>query len=185
MNLPSTRLFVAIEPTSPVRDSLAALSTDLARARWTPPAQLHLTLRFIGDVSDEARQQIESALAGVRVQPFFLAVETTGRFPPRGHPSIVWVGVDGHPHLHQLRQQVDDRLLKTGVPFELRPFVPHFTIARTHESAEGAVVQWLKQHRDFAGPAWRVDAFHLMASELTPAGASHRIVKTFPLTETP
>src|SRR5690606_21147520 len=122
------------------------------------------TLRFIGDVSENSRQLIEDALVEVRVRSFFLAAQTTGRFPPRGHPAVVWAGVDGHPHLHQLRQQVDDRLLATGVPFELRPFVPHFTLARTGDASAGGVEQWLKKHREFAGPAWRVDAFHLMAS---------------------
>ena len=175
------RLFVAIQPTEPVRASLTALIGDLARARWTPPQHLHLTLRFIGDVADETRQRIESALDRVRVRSFFLAIEGTGRFPPRGHPSVTWAGVAGHPHLHQLRQQVDDGLLATGVSFELRPFVPHFTVARTNEASSGAVEQWLKQHRDFTGPAWRVDAFHLMASDLAPEGTEHRVLKTFPL----
>jgi len=181
MTAPLQRLFVAIQPTEPVRATLIALTGDIARARWTPPQHLHLTLRFIGDVSDETRQRIEAALNLVRVQPFFLAVEGTGRFPPRGHPSVAWVGVAGHPHLHQLRQQVDDGLLAAGVSFELRPFVPHFTLARTGEASTGAVEQWVKQHRDFAGPAWRVDAFHLMISDLTPDGAEHRVLKTFAL----
>lgn len=175
------RLFVAIQPTGPVRTALATLIGDIARARWTPPQNLHLTLRFIGDVSEEARQKIEAALDRVRVRPFFLAVEGTGRFPPHRHPSVTWAGVASHPHLHQLRQQVDDTLLATGVSFELRPFVPHFTLARTNEASAGAVEQWMKQHRDFTGPAWRVEAFHLMASDLTPEGAEHRVLKTFPL----
>ncbi len=175
------RLFVAIQPTEPVRLALTALTSNLARARWTPPPHLHLTLRFIGEVSDSSRQKIEDALEHVRVTPFHLSAEGTGRFPPRGHPSVAWAGVAGHPHLHQLRQQVDDRLLSTGVPFELKPFVPHFTLARTSEASAGAVEQWLKHHRDFNGPTWRVDAFHLMASELSPEGAEHRIVRTFAL----
>jgi 2'-5' RNA ligase len=83
--------------------------------------------------------------------------------------------------LHQLRQRVDDALLTTGVPFELRPFVPHFTLARTEAASTGAVEQWLKQHRDFTGPAWRVDSFHLMASDLLPEGAEHHVVKTYAL----
>lgn len=165
----------------PVREALTLLCDDIARARWTPPAQQHLTLRFIGDVSTESRQLIEDALGRVRVASFFLAVEGVGRFPPRGHPAVVWAGVNGHPHLHQLRQQVDDRLLGTGVPFELRPFVPHFTLARTAGSSAGAVEQWLKRHRDFAGPAWRVDAFHLVKSVTTPDGSAYTVLRTFPL----
>lgn len=181
MSLRASRLFVSIRPSEPVRASLAGLFDDLARARWTPPHQLHLTLRFLGDVSETARQDVETALAGVRVKPFFLAVRGVGRFPPRGHPSVVWAGIEEHPHLHQLRQQVDDRLLAAGLRFELRPFVPHITLARTGESAHGAVDQWLRRHREFDGPAWRVDAFQLVASELSSSGAEHAVVREFPL----
>ncbi len=175
------RLFVALQPTEPVRASLTTLGGDIARARWIPPPQLHITLRFIGDVSEESRQHIEVALDRVRVRSFFLASESTGRFPARGHPAVVWAGVAAHPHLHQLRQQVDDGLLATGVFLELRPFAPHFTLARTVEASAGAVDQWLKTHRDFKGPAWRVDAFHLMASDLKPEGPEHRVLRSFPL----
>jgi 2'-5' RNA ligase len=178
---PLQRLFVAIQPPEPVRSALTTLIGDIARARWTPPQQFHITLRFIGDVSDPSQQQIEETLEQVRVRPFFLAVEHVGRFPPRGHPAVVWAGVASHPHLHQLRQQVDDRLLTTGVPFELRPFVPHVTLARTKDASLGGVEQWLRHHRDFTGPAWRVDAFHLMASDTSPEGVEHRVLKTFAL----
>ncbi len=176
------RLFVAILPSGPVRAALAELAGDLAHARWTPPEQFHLSLRFIGEVTEEQLQAVAEALAKVRVAPFPLGVEGTGRFPPRGQPNVVWVGVGrGHPLLHQLRQQVDDRLLASGVPFELRPFVPHFTLGRTREASPATVAQWLKRHRDFVGPTWRVEDFHLMASLLTPAGAQHQILRTLPL----
>ena len=176
------RLFVAILPTGPVRAALAELADDLARARWTPPDQFHLSLRFIGDVTDEQLPAVADALAGVRVAPFPLGIEGVGRFPPRGQPGVVWVGMGrGHPLLHQLRQQVDDRLLGTGIPFELRPFVPHITVGRTRDASPATVAQWLKRHRDFVGPTWRVESFHLMASLLTPAGALHQILRTLPL----
>ena len=176
------RLFVALLPSEPARTALAGLADDLARARWTPADQLHLTLRFIGEVDDGRRDAVREALARVTGAPFPLGVEGVGRFPPRGNPGVVWAGVgDGHPFLHRLRQQVDDRLLASGVPIELTPFVPHFTIGRVREAHPATVGQWLKRHRDFAGPIWRVDAFHLMASEPVPGGVAHRIHETFPL----
>lgn len=176
------RLFVALLPTEPARAAMAELADGLARARWTPPEQIHLTLRFIGDVSNEELQRVRDALAKVRVAPFPLGVEGVGFFPPRGQPNVVWAGVGAvHPFMLRLRQQVDDRLLASGVPFELRPFAPHFTLGRTRDASPAAVVQWLKRHRDFAGPVWRAEAFHLMASTLAPAGAVHQILDTLPL----
>jgi 2'-5' RNA ligase len=180
------RLFVALLASEPARSELAALAEGLARARWTPPEQLHLTLRFIGDVSEADLRRVREALAAVRVAPFPLGVEGVGRFPPRGQPGVVWAGAGTvHPFLLRLRQQVDDRLLASGVPFELTPFVPHFTIGRVRESSPAAVEQWLRRHRDFAGPIWRAEAFHLMAGTPGPAGAAHRILETFPLRKDP
>lgn len=179
---PPHRVFVALHPSEPARAALAELADDLPRARWTPPEQIHLTLRFIGDLSDAELDAAREALAGVRVEPFPLGVEAVGFFPPRGQPNVVWAGVGGgHPRLHQLRQQVDDRLLAAGVPFELRSFIPHFTIGRCRESPPAAVSHWLKRHRDFAGPVWRVEAFQLMASSLDALGATHRVIENYPL----
>lgn len=176
------RLFVAIPPSEPARAALATLADDLPRARWTPPERLHLTLRFIGDVSEDQLHRIADALAAVRVAPFPLGAEGAGFFPPRGRPRVVWTGVGrGHPFLHRLRQQVDDRLLSTGVPFELTPFTPHLTIGRVDEAPAAAVAQWVKRHRDFAGPFWPVDAFHLMESKPHPDGVKHYSLVTFPL----
>jgi len=174
------RLFVALQPTDPAREALAALADEVSGVRWVPAAQLHLTLRFIGEVSEGDADKIAGALIRVRVQPFFLELTGTGGFPPRGSPGILWAGVGaGHPLLHQLRQQVDDRLLTTGVPFELRPFVPHFTVGRCRDAAPVAVAHWLKRHRDFAGPTWPVRQFHLMASNPANPNEGYRTLHTF------
>jgi 2'-5' RNA ligase len=175
------RLFVALQPTEPVREALAELAGGVARINWTPPRQFHLTLRFIGEVSAAQARQTEEAMALVRVRPFFLELEGVGGFPPRGHPQVLWAGVRSHPLLHQLRQQVDDLLLAVDPSLELRPFIPHFTLGRGGEAPPVAVVHWLKRHRDFVGPAWPVDAFYLMSSEPAPGEAVHQVVRKFPL----
>jgi 2'-5' RNA ligase len=175
------RLFVALQPTEPVRATLAELAGGVAKINWTPPRQFHLTLRFIGEVSAAQAGQTEEALARVRVRPFFLELEGVGGFPPRGRPQVLWAGVRSHPLLHQLRQQVDDFLLAADASLELRPFVPHFTLGRCGEAPPVAVAHWLKRRRDFAGPVWPVDAFYLMSSEPAPAGVVHRVVRRFPL----
>ena len=111
MTAKNIRLFVALQPTEPVRTTLAGLSEDMAKVNWTPSPQFHITLRFIGEVSAAQARQMEEALARVRVRPFFLESEGVGGFPPRGRPHVLWAGVRSHPLLHQLRQQVDDFLL--------------------------------------------------------------------------
>jgi 2'-5' RNA ligase len=176
------RLFVALLPTAPAREAITGLLDGLDGVRWTQPEQLHLTLRFIGPVDESARDLIESALGLVAVRRFFLDLEGVRGFPPRGTPSILWAGVGrGHPLLHQLRQQVDDRLLTTTTPIALRPFEPHLTLARVRGTPPVAVTHWLKRHREFTGPTWPVDAFHLMASEPRPGGAAYRVLRSYPL----
>lgn len=180
------RLFVALQPTDPARAALAALADDVPGVRWVPAAQLHLTLRFIGEVSADDAEKITAALSLVRVQPFFLELTGTGGFPPRGAPGVLWAGVGpGHPLLHQLRQQVDDRMLATGVPFELRPFIPHFTVGRCRDASPVPVAHWLKRHRDFAGPTWPVRQFHLMASNPANPSEGYRTLHTVPLGDQP
>ena len=97
----SQRLFVAIALPEPVRAALVALAQPLPGVAWTRPEQLHLTLRFIGDVPAEKIERVTAHLTAVSVEPFLLPVEDVGAFPPKGPPRVVWIGVGhGHPHLH-------------------------------------------------------------------------------------
>ena len=179
------RLFIALALPGPVRAVLGALAQPLSGVAWTRPEQLHLTLRFLGDVPDEKIENATAHLATVRVEPFVLPVEGIGVFPPKAPSRIVWIGVGhGHPHLHQLRQRVDDALLAAGLAeLDVRMFHPHVTLARCTEHAAAAIGHWLHTHREFAAPPFRVEAFELCASELRPSGAVHMLVQRFPLTK--
>lgn len=176
------RLFVGIYPDSVVRDALASLATSLRGFRWTPPEQLHLTLRFLGELDDATAGRAEAALATVSVGAFLLEPAGVGVFPPRGPAGVVWVGFGtAHPHLFQLRQRVDDALLAAGVPLELRPFQAHLTVARVREASAGTIAEFVKRHRDFTAPPWRATSFALMESRLNSAGAEHAVRRMYPL----
>ncbi len=177
------RLFIAVDPPAPVREQLTALYEPVRGIVWTRPEQLHLTLRFLGDVDISLRTALEEALARVAVEPFVLPVEGVGFFPPRGVARVLWIGVGhGHTRLHQLRQQIDDALLAAGLALDVRFFQPHVTLGRVKdETPPGAVQQFLKKHRDFEAAPFRVSAFVLYASELRPAEAIHTPWRTFPL----
>ncbi|HLP00817.1 MAG TPA: RNA 2',3'-cyclic phosphodiesterase [Opitutaceae bacterium] len=178
------RLFVAIDAPAPVAAALAALAQPLPGFAWTPPKRLHLTLRFLGDTPAEKLEPLRARLHAIRVARFLLPVEGLGVFPPRGQPRVLWCGVGGgHPHLQQLRQRIDDSVLATGLDADLRSFVPHFTLARLGVVPPARVAQWLREHRDFAAPPFRVGQFTLYSSELRPSGAVHTALETFPLAE--
>ena len=179
------RLFVALTLPAPVRTALANLAETLPGVNWTRPDQLHVTLRFIGDVPVESLPRITAGLARVKVEPFLVPVEGLGTFPPNRPPRVMWCGLgSGHPRLFQLRQRLDDGLLAAGVALDVRTFQPHITLARCTEDAAPAAAHWLHAHRDFAAPPFRVDGFALYRSELHPAGAVHTLKEQFRFTET-
>jgi len=177
----SQRLFLALTLPEEVRATLAVLPQKIADVVWTPPEQWHLTLRFLGDVSADAREALAARLRDVRVEPFVLALDGVGTFPPNRPPRVIWVGTGaGHPRLFQLRQKIDDAILAIGLEADLRTFHPHVTLARCHAAGPG-LAQWLHRHHAFAGPAIRVDAYDLYRSDLQPAGAVHTRLERFPL----
>src|SRR5688572_17178025 len=96
------RLFVALTLPSAVRDSLAALVQPLPGVAWTNTDQMHVTLRFLGDVPVETIEPMIARLMRVQVAPFILPVEGIGTFPPNRPPRVLWIGVgSGHPRLFQ------------------------------------------------------------------------------------
>ncbi|MBI2496457.1 MAG: RNA 2',3'-cyclic phosphodiesterase [Opitutae bacterium] len=180
----AARLFVALVPPGAVRAELAALAAPLAGVRWTPAANLHLTLRFIGDTDAETQSRFEDTLARVRVEPFLLPTGGVGLFPSRGPAKVLWAGVDhGHTRLYQLRKQVDEALLAVDSGLAMPGFHPHFTVGRLDKShAPNEISQFLEKHARFEGPPFRVAEFNLMSSELTPGYPPvYRLVRRFPL----
>jgi 2'-5' RNA ligase len=178
------RLFVALTLPAPVRDVLAALAEPLPGVTWTRPEQLHVTLRFLGDVPAETIESMIARLTAVKVASFVLPLEGVGTFPPNRPPRVLWIGVgSGHPRLFQLRQRLDDALLASGLLLDVRTFHPHVTLARCAENAGPAVAHWIHTRRDVTPPPFRVDAFELYASTLHPAGAVHTLKQRFPLAD--
>ncbi|MBE2215709.1 MAG: RNA 2',3'-cyclic phosphodiesterase [Opitutaceae bacterium] len=170
------RLFVAIDPPEAVRSALSELPETLRGVAWAPPHQYHLTLRFVGETPADRLDAITAGLASIRVEPFILPVSGLGAFPPDRPPRVLWAGVGhGHPRLHQLRQRVDDALLAAGLAdLDVKIFHPHFTLGRCGPGATaGAVEAFLKRHRAFEAPDFRVEAFTLYRSLLRPGGAEH------------
>ena len=180
--LSTERLFIALTLPEPVRDVLAQTAEPLPNVTWTRPEQLHMTLRFLGDVPGEQIDPLIERLRPVRVEPFILPVEGIGTFPPNRPPRVLWIGAgSGHPRLFQLRQRIDDALLAAGLQLDLRTFHAHVTLARMTDNAAKPIAHWLHAHRDFVAPPFRVEAFDLYASELRPEGARHTLKQRFPL----
>jgi 2'-5' RNA ligase len=178
------RLFTALVPPVSVRSELAELAAPLAGLRWTPADNIHLTLRFIGEVDEEKAERFVSSLERVKVEPFILPVGGVGLFPTRGPAKVLWAGVgNGHTRLYQLRKQVDEALLSVNPGLAVPGFHAHFTLGRIGENHDAKeIAQFLERHKAFEAPPFRVGEFHLVASEMTPGRPPlYRPVRTFSL----
>ncbi|MFI5357328.1 MAG: RNA 2',3'-cyclic phosphodiesterase [Opitutales bacterium] len=180
---PALRIFVALTLPEVHRRLLHHLAEDRPGLAWTPLEQLHVTLRFLGDVAPARMEPLAAALERIQIMPFLLPLENMGVFPPHGLPKVVWIGLgQGHPALSQLRQRLDDTLLACGLDLDLRHFHPHVTLARVRSAAAAESARhFAKRHREFAGPPFKVEGFSLFASALHPEGARHEELHRFPL----
>jgi 2'-5' RNA ligase len=180
------RLFVALEIPSSVRENLAELLKSLRavspKTRWVRPENLHLTLKFIGEVPDAKLALIRGALAVMRSdQPVKLDFRGLGFFPNEKHPRVFWAGIEASPNLETLAVDIEKATETLGIPREQRPFSPHLTLARFDpprlpDQLRSAIQE--KAGRDFGSV--RTNQFHLIESKLKPSGAEYTTVESFP-----
>ena len=174
------RLFVAIRPPAAIRALLLAAMGGISGARWQSEDQLHLTLRFIGEVDRHLAGDIHAALGAIHQPPFEIALNGLGHFDRRGWPDAVWAGVSPHEPLHALHKKVDSTLSRVGVPPDQRAFLPHITLARLKRSS-GPVGDLLEQSGGLKSNTFTVDYFALFESDLTESGAVYSIVERYKL----
>ena len=174
------RLFVAIRPPGPVRVRLAALTGGVRGARWQDDDQLHLTLRFSGEVDRHLAGDVDTALAGIRHPPFEIALSGIGAFERRGQPATLWAGVTPHEPLAALHRKVDQALVRAGLEPERRAFHPHITLARLGRGG-GPVDAFIAGAGGLSGPDFTVDRFGLYESRLSPEGAAYTLVESYSL----
>jgi 2'-5' RNA ligase len=180
------RVFVALEIPSAVREHFAALLKSLRavspRTRWVRPENLHVTLKFIGEVPETKLAAIRNGLAGVRSeQPVMLDFRGLGFFPNEKHPRVFWAGINASANLKTLAGGIDMATEKLGIPVEKRHFSPHLTLARFEpprlpEKLRAAIQE--NAERDFG--SLRTSQFHLIESKLKPTGAEYTTVESFP-----
>jgi 2'-5' RNA ligase len=165
------RLFVAIRPPEPVRALLIDLMEGIAEARWQSDDQLHLTLRFIGEVDGRQAEDIDAALQAVRHPRFDLALAGLGAFNRRGKATALWAGVAPHEQLKALHKKIDQALVRAGLEPERRAYHPHITLARFGRGPGKGLQPLLESAGGLSSAPFPVDEFRLYESHLSPAGA--------------
>lgn len=174
------RLFAAIRPPAAVIEALLALESGVAGARWQDEGQLHLTLRFFGEVDARRAEDIADTLGDVRAAPFALALRGVGHFERKGRAHSLWAGIAPSDPLAALQRRVEIAARRAGLPPEPRKFAPHITLARLNAKS-GPVLPFLAIHGALHGEPWPVESFDLMESFLDPGGADYETVRRYRL----
>lgn len=175
------RIFLALRIDDITRALLSGLGGQVSGARPVADDQLHLTLRFIGDVDGTTFRDIREQLWDLSAKPISLSICGVGHFPPRGNPRILWAGVEPSGELIILRNKVNRILSLCDIAPEPRKYHPHITLARLKTSSPHRVAQFLSQNSLLSTPAFTVDQLSLFSSILTPKGAMHTIEEEYPL----
>lgn len=167
------RLFVALALPGDFAARLAMLQQPLPRSRWVAPENMHVTLRFIGEVSHGTAADIDDMLSRVSVPPFEMTVGGVGRFASKGRVRALWAGVERSEPLLRLQGKVETACQRAGLEPESRKFHPHVTLARCRDIREELARPFLEACDGFHGATVRVDEFILYSSRLGHAGPSY------------
>jgi 2'-5' RNA ligase len=176
------RLFVALEIPDEIKDALAPMMRGLGDVRWMSDDQLHLTLRFIGELDNGRANEVADALSLVPGAPFDLRLKGIGHFPPRGEPKVVWTGVEHQPELVALKRRIDRALLQAGIDRDQQKYTPHVTLARLRRPpTQAGFATYLMRHSLFLSPSFPVSGFNLYSSWLDGRGADYQVEASYNL----
>jgi RNA 2',3'-cyclic 3'-phosphodiesterase len=188
------RAFLASELPLPLQDAIQTATSGLHRSvgdqlvKWVPPRNIHLTLKFLGDVSSSSLDLIKQMLAAEagRYEPFEVRVDGLGAYPNPRRPRVLWVGLQAPPALTSLQRAIEAGAVRLGYEADERPFSPHLTIGRVRQNVSAAELQKIRAALEAVqvGPlgSARVEAIHLFQSELRPNGSIYTKLFSAPLT---
>ncbi|HET6524688.1 RNA 2',3'-cyclic phosphodiesterase [Sphingopyxis sp.] len=176
------RLFVALRPPRAIRETLIAAMHGVSGARWQSDEQLHLTLRFIGEVDRHRAEDIAAALGAIYAPAVTARLAGVDLFERQGRPHMLWAGVEPHEPLGALHRKVDQLLARVGVAPETRAFMPHVTLARLNRGS-GPVAPFLALNSDLASPPFEFGHVTLYESEMGHGGSRYHPVARYPLGE--
>lgn len=182
------RAFIAVEISEEARGAVARLQSELqsvgADVKWVEPENLHLTLKFLGEIGESQAEQLADQLkSSLVLSPFAFTLEGTGAFPKLENPRIIWAGTGaGKEQLAGLAREVEEACGRCGFPPEERPFSPHLTIGRVRSrNRVESLAQRLGSAEFKAGSPTRVEKAVLFQSTLTRSGPVYRPVREIPL----
>jgi 2'-5' RNA ligase len=172
------RTFIAIPLSDTIRRTIAQVQRELAEPlpdiRWVRPETIHLTLAFLGDISQESLDKIGNSMLSIgrSFAPFEVRIGDLGAFPSRSRPRVIWIGVERCAPLMGLQAALAGTLADLGLPGEDRPYTPHLTLGRSRR-LDPAAGRILETRADLPIGSLTVDRMVLFESRLQPGGAVH------------
>jgi 2'-5' RNA ligase len=174
------RLFVALALPESVAQGLLMMQSGVPGARWMNREQLHLTLRFIGEVDGRDAEAIDDALSAISVPRFTLEFKGVGEFGGK-NPRALWAGVAANESLAHLQRKIETAIQRIGLPAEERKFTPHVTLARLRAVPPGRVMDFLHDHALYSSGPFDLSEFVLFSSKTAPGGSLYVAERTYPL----
>lgn len=173
------RLFVALRPPENIREVLLDTMEGMPVMRWQDDDQLHLTLRFVGEVERPVAEDLATELGRVRFERFSLALQGVGRFEKHNHGAL-WAGIQPKDQVKTLAAKVERACQSVGLAPERRAYHPHITLARWKGRTPG-IDRFIKQNANLASKPWEVGDFILYESRLGHEGAYYEAVESYQL----
>lgn len=180
------RAFIALPLPEPVRAAIDAVAKELATGgaggfRWVPRSQIHLTLKFLGEIDDSQAPAVSDRLATVagRLTSWPARLGALGAFPGMRSPRVIWIGVEDNGESVAAQRAVEDSLAEISIPREPRAFTAHLTLGRRRPG--GRFGSDFLQRSRVEPVTFTFDRLILFQSTLTPSGAVHREISVHPL----
>jgi 2'-5' RNA ligase len=174
------RLFTAIEIPQAMRMRLSLLRAPLNGAKWVEPENMHITLRFVGDIDGRAADDFADHLSQLNSRPFTISIAGAGTFGGRD-PRVLWAGVEAGPELERLFRANERAVRAAGLPPDPRDFKPHVTLARMRGARHAAVAQFLEQNGDLRLEPFEVTQFVLLSARPGSGGPPYAVEAEYPL----
>jgi RNA 2',3'-cyclic 3'-phosphodiesterase len=175
------RLFVGIALPEEAHGALALLCNGLPGAKWVEPDNMHISLRFIGEVDGGTGQDIDSALCRIAAPAFSLTLSGVDCFAQASRVRVLWAGVGKEPLLVHLREKVESALVRSGLEPDRRKFKPHVTLARFKNGVSDRLGSYMQRHSRFLHGPFPITAFTLYQSHLGSRGAHYETIAEYEL----
>lgn len=181
------RTFISINIDEALKKEINNFITDLKRhnldVRWVPVENLHITLKFLGHISEETIERVKDSLYNIALlfRPFRLRFNGVGLFPDTKRPRVIWIDISDKDVLRSLNKAIEEILVETGFKREDREFSPHLTVGRVRSLRDRErLIGLVRDIKDREFGIIDVDRVFLMKSELRPGGAQYSVIAEFP-----